>query len=101
MSHAGNDELKEKELEEISNTHRYYRKIMSYDYGDYLYIRDDKVIAVSGNTEFYDDDNDTCVAGICPCDINREHRDCLEYVDGDVIVKVVQVGQYIKENKDA
>ena len=88
MSHAGNDELKEKELEEIS---------MSYDYGDYLYIRDDKVIAVSGNTEFYDDDNDTCVAGICPCDINREHRDCLEYVDGDVIVKVVQVGQYNNE----
>ena len=70
MSHAGNDELKEKELEEISNTHRYYRKIMSYDYGDYLYIRDDKVIAVSGNTEFDD----------------------VEYMKGDIVARVIICG---------
>ena len=51
---------------------------MSYDYGDYLLIRKGKVIAVSGNTEFY-----------------GEYNNCLEYVDGDVIAKVIQVGQYI------
>ena len=78
MSHAGNDELKEKELEEImSKLHE------SYDYGDYLLVRKGKVIAVSGNTEFYGEYNN-CYD--CP--------KSLEYVDGDVIVKVVQVGQY-------
>ena len=60
MSHAGNDELKEKELEEI----------MSYDYGDYLYIRDDKVIAVSGNTKFDD----------------------VEYMKGDIVARVIICG---------
>ena len=61
MSHAGNDELKEKELEEIS---------MSYDYGDYLLLRDDKVIAVSGNTEFDD----------------------VEYMKGDIVARVIICG---------
>ena len=54
----------------------------TYDYGDYLLIRDGKVIAVSGNTEFYGEYNN-CYD--CP--------KSLEYVDGDIIAKVVQVGQ--------
>ena len=45
-------------------------------------IRDGKVIAVSGNTEFYGEYNN-CYD--CP--------KSLEYVDGDIIAKVVQVGQ--------
>lgn len=59
----------------------------TYDYGDYLLIRNGEVIAVSGNTEFYE-------YQCCPS--------CtLQYVDGDVVAKVVQVGQYIsKEDND-
>jgi hypothetical protein len=44
---------------------------MSYEWGDYLLIRDDKVIAVSGNVEFYEDFPE------------------IEYVKGDTVVRVV------------
>ena len=62
MSHEGNDELKEKELEDRSEWF-----LMNYDYGDYLLLRDDKVIAVSGNTEFDD----------------------VEYMKGDIVARVI------------
>jgi len=62
MSHAGNDELKEKVLEDRTEWFQ-----MSYNYGDYLLIRNDEVIAVSGNTEFDD----------------------VEYVKGDIVARVI------------
>ena len=65
MSHAGNDELKEKELEDRSQWFQ-----MNYDYGDYLLLREDKVIAVSGNTEFDD----------------------VEYMKGDIVARVIICG---------
>ena len=65
MSHAGNDELKEKELEDRSEWFQ-----MNYDYGDYLLLREDKVIAVSGNTEFDD----------------------VEYMKGDIVARVIICG---------
>ena len=65
MSHAGNDELKEKELEDRSEWFQ-----MNYDYGDYLLLREDKVIAVSGNTEFDD----------------------VLYMKGDIVARVIICG---------
>ena len=65
MSHSGNDELKEKELEDRSEWFQ-----MNYDYGDYLLLREDKVIAVSGNTKFDD----------------------VEYMKGDIVARVIICG---------
>ena len=65
MSHAGNDELKEKELEDRREWFQ-----MNYDYGDYLLLREDKVIAVSGNTKFDD----------------------VEYMKGDIVARVIICG---------
>ena len=65
MSHAGNDELKEKELEDRSEWFQ-----MNYDYGDYLLLREDKVIAVSGNTMFDD----------------------VEFMKGDIVARVIICG---------
>ena len=45
----------------------------TYDYGDYLLIRNGNIIAVAGNTEFYTD------------------FDKLDYQEGDTIAKVITI----------
>ena len=86
MSHAGNDELKEKELEEEGNEEHdceeHGGSNMGYDYGDYLLIRNDEVIAVSGNTEFSDFKYD------------QEYQ---PHLPNDVVVKVISKNGHVYE----